>query len=146
MSNIHFKEFRKGDVSEVVDSNNLAHNNNMNDFVSKDLLEAKLETIESRMDARVVSIESGIKATNEKIDSLLSDIKSLKSTTITVAVGAVLTILFGIAGFNAALLSNMVASYESGKNTATAISESTNELKNTREELSKISKTLADKQ
>jgi len=51
------------------------------------------------------------------------DYKSVKNTSITTGIGAVLAIVFGVAAFNATVLSNMLASFESGKNTSTAQAE-----------------------
>jgi len=104
----------------------------MNDITRYEL-DAKLETIEARMDGRVASIEA-------KIDSFLSaqaerdkrvdldiarmaesqagiraDIKSMKTTTIVTAITAVLAIVFGIATFNATLTSNMISAFQMGK-------------------------------
>ncbi len=47
----------------------------------------------------------------------------LKTTIIVTAISAVLAIVFGVAAFNATVLSNMVASFESGKNTSAAQAE-----------------------
>ena len=80
---------------------------------------AKLETIETRMDARVASIERLIAEAIASSHKTRSDIKNLKWTMIATAIATVL----GIAAFNATVLSNMVAPFESGKNTAAAQAE-----------------------
>lgn len=108
-------------------------------------IDAKLEAVESRMDGRVARIESALAAsaalTDERsrhfdarmarMEAALSDLRSetrsaiasLKTTVIVTAISAVLAIVFGVATFNATVLSNMVASFESGKNTAAAQAE-----------------------
>lgn len=120
-------------------------------------LDAKLETIEARMDGRVVELAGKIdgylgrmeerdKRNDERaanFASSLADMKSelhetrgemklaigsMKTTVITTGIGSVLAIVFGIAAFNATVLSNMVASFESGKSTATAVGEATKRL------------------
>ena len=80
--------------------------------VTNELLDAKLETIETRMDCRVASIERLMLETRQ-------DIKNLKMSMVVTGIAVVL----GIAAFNATVLSNMVAAFESGKNTAAAQAE-----------------------
>ena len=111
----------------------------------RDFIDAKLEAVESRMDGRVASIESALAAFTALMDersrhfdirlarmeALISEIRSemlsaltgLRTTIIVTAVSAVLAIVLGIAAFNATVLSNMVAAFESGKNTSAAQAE-----------------------
>ncbi len=98
---------------------------------TKDYIESKLETIEARMDGRIAAMQEINKSTNDKIDALSSNITQLKYVTVTTGIAAVL----GIAAFNATVLSNMVASFESGKNTAQAISNASSELKATQSDI-----------
>ncbi|NHZ96636.1 hypothetical protein F2P46_12920 [Massilia sp. CCM 8734] len=49
-----------------------------------------------------------------------ADMKDLKKTVIITAITASLATVFGVAAFNATLLSGMISSFESGKNTARA--------------------------
>lgn len=97
------------------------HNEGMNS-VSKDLLDARLETIEVRMDARMARIEELIGDTRREIDLMRQeskiDNKSTRTTMIVTGISSVLAIVLGVGAFNATVLSNMVASFESGKNTA----------------------------
>lgn len=71
------------------------------------------------MDARVASIERSITDAIAYAIETRRDIKNLRWTIIATAIATVL----GIAAFNATVLSNMVASFESGKNTAAAQAE-----------------------
>lgn len=111
----------------------------------RDFLDAKLEAVESRMDARVASIESALAAFSSlmeersrhldarmarmesTISEIMSEIRSamagLKTTIIVTAISAVLAIVLGVAAFNATVLSAMVASFEAGKNTSAAQAE-----------------------
>ena len=86
---------------------------------TREEIDAKLQLIETRMDGRVASIERSVADAIESARETRGDIKSLKWTIIGTAIATVL----GIAAFNATVLSNMVASFESGKNTATAQAE-----------------------
>lgn len=106
-----------------------------------DYVDAKIETVESRMDGRVARIESALAASAaltdersrhsearmERMEAALSEIRSaiasLKITIVVTAISAVLAIVLGVAAFNATVLSNMVASFESGKNTSAAQAE-----------------------
>lgn len=82
-------------------------------------IDAKLQLIETRMDARVASIERAVADSISAANETRKDIQNLKWTMIVTAIATVLA----IAAFNATLLSNMVASFESGKNTAMAQAE-----------------------
>jgi hypothetical protein len=86
---------------------------------AREEIDAKLQLIETRMDARVASIERAVADSIAAAVETRNDIKNLKWTMIVTAIATVL----GIAAFNATVLSNMVASFESGKNTATAQAE-----------------------
>lgn len=102
---------------------NVEHNDNMTP-ATKDLLDARLETIEVRIDARMGRIEELIGDTRREIDLMRqeskADNKSTRATMIVTGISSVFAIVLGIAAFNATVLSNMVASFESGKNTASA--------------------------
>ena len=68
---------------------------------------ANLEAIETRMDARVASIERSVADAISFANETRRDIKNLKWTIIATAIATVL----GVAAFNATVLSNMVASF-----------------------------------
>ena len=104
----------------------------MND-ITREEFNAKLETIEVKMDARVESVSAKIDAfiavqaeRDKRMEAIVSQIStthaeiktsinSMKTTTIVTAVSAVLAIVIGIAGFNAMLTSNMIASFQMGR-------------------------------
>lgn len=109
--------------------------------ITREELDAKLEAIEARMDARVVTIGGKIdaflaaqterdKASEyrfQRIESDISEIKqsigssfgSMKNTLIVTAVSTVLAIVIGVAAFNATLTSNMLSAFQAGKAEAT---------------------------
>jgi ElaB/YqjD/DUF883 family membrane-anchored ribosome-binding protein len=68
--------------------------------------------------------------------------RSLKTILVTTAIGTVIAIVGGIAAFNATVLSNMMSSFESGKNTATSIVQATDQLKQVQDDLSKTQQQL----
>ncbi|WP_070251979.1 hypothetical protein [Duganella phyllosphaerae] len=120
--------------------------------LTREEFDAKLETIEVKMDGRVASIQASVdnylklqtesakrledrlirmesdvsdgrKETKAEGDKASADMKSLKTAIIVTAVSTVAAILFGVLSFNTMLTSNMLASFESGKNTASAQEE-----------------------
>ncbi|MDK6079681.1 hypothetical protein [Massilia varians] len=108
---------------------------------TREEIDAKLQVIETRMDGRVASIEAKIdsltsvlnerfKSMDERMGRIEGDardtkasVSGLKSTIIWTAVSTVVAIVLGVAAFNATVLSNMVASFESGKSTSAAQAE-----------------------
>lgn len=153
----HLNEIIGGDVATV--------------GMTREEMTAKLELVEAKADARLSrfeermdqsisemrrdtgrmesSIESFKSTTEASIQGLKSSVEassaSVKSTMITAAVGAVLAIVLGVAAFNATVLSNMVASFESGKSTAAAIAQASEQMKQTQEQLKAIQEALAQK-
>ncbi|WP_338523336.1 hypothetical protein NUH87_26640 [Pseudomonas batumici] len=107
----------------------------MND-ITREEFNAKLETIEAKMDARVESVSSKIEsfmavqaerdkrmeATVNQISANHSELKSslgsMKTTVIVTAVSTVLAIVIGVASFNATLTSNMFSAFQAGKSEA----------------------------
>lgn len=101
--------------------------------ITREEFNAKLETIEVKMDARVESVSAKIDAfvaiqaeRDKRMEETLnqisnnhgeikSSIGSMKTTMIVTAISTVLAIVIGIAGFNAMLTSNMVASFQMGR-------------------------------
>lgn len=108
------------------------HTQTMNN-INREEFNAKLETIEVKMDARVESVSAKIDAfiavqaeRDKRMEAIVSQIStthaeiktsinSMKTTTIVTAVSAVLAIVIGIAGFNAMLTSNMITSFQMGR-------------------------------
>lgn len=110
----------------------VGHTKIMNE-ITREEFNARMETIEVKMDARVESVSAKIDAfmaiqaeRDKRMESTLnqistnhgeikSSIGSMKTTMIVTAVSTVLAIVIGIAGFNAMLTSNMVASFQMGR-------------------------------
>lgn len=125
-------------------------------------LDAKLETIEARMDGRVAAIQASIDGFMGRMEerSLRTDdrfarieesqrdtqasLGGLKTTIIVTALSTVLAIVFGVAAFNATVLSNMLASFESGKNTSAAQAEVKRQTEETAALLKQIQQRLDD--
>ncbi|OPA89003.1 hypothetical protein BFW86_16985 [Pseudomonas fluorescens] len=104
----------------------------MND-ITREEFNAKIETIEAKMDARVESVSAKIEGflaaqaeRDKRLDGVLAQIgkdngetktsiTSMKTTLIVTAVSTVLAIVLGVAGFNTALTSNMLSAFQLGK-------------------------------
>lgn len=106
-------------------SHSLNDNEDMETPINRAELDAKLETIEARMDGRLARMEAVVdsirdeaRETRSDIREIRSDMKSMKSTVITTAIAAVVAIILGVAGFNAALTSNMLTAFQAGQQTA----------------------------
>lgn len=128
------KSYAHGMNSGEIDDNVQKKSNteNMND-ITREEFNAKLETIETKMDSRVEAVSSKIDAfvavqveRDKRMEATLhqiftnhaeikSSIGSMKTAMIVTAVSTVLAIVIGIAGFNAMLTSNMVASFQMGR-------------------------------
>lgn len=78
--------------------------------VTTDLLNARLKTVETRMDARILAIEAAIAGLIESQRQLRADIKSLRVTVVVTAIASVLA----IGAINATVFSNMLAAFKSG--------------------------------
>lgn len=115
----------------------------MNDDMPRPELDAKLELLETRMDARVASIEnkidaflaaqaardsaqgirnSGFETAIHRLERSTAELKAslnaMKTTMIVTAISAVLAIVFGSASFNSALTSNMLAAFQAGRSSS----------------------------
>lgn len=94
---------------------------------------ARLETIEVRLDGRIAALESSVK-------DVQNSISNLKSTVLWTAV----TSVFAMAAFNATVLANMVASFEAGKDTSEAQAEIRRQTDETARILREIQAQLAE--
>lgn len=75
------------------------------------------------MDERFKSMDERYKSLDQRMERVESSISSLKTTMIVTAVSTVIAIVLGVAVFNATMLSNMLAAFESGKNTSAVQAE-----------------------
>ena len=94
--------------------------------ITREEIDAKLEANEARRDAMFATINGKLDLIVERLESQIKRIDkleqamiSLKSTVIITGISSSIAIILGVAGFNATLLSNMTATFESGKETAT---------------------------
>lgn len=112
-------------------------------------LDAKLEAIEARADARLSRFEDRIdqailemRRDREELRRGLEadqqvrrdELRNLKTNLWVAAI----TVILGVAAFNATVLSNMVASFDSGRSTAEAVGKAGQEIEKARELLEQV--------
>jgi hypothetical protein len=92
---------------------------------TREEIDAKLSASEARVEARLAAIEGRfgridavLQSISDQIKTIAADTKTLRQTIITTAIATGVAVILGVGAFNATVLGNMVASFESGKNTA----------------------------
>jgi uncharacterized protein YegL len=78
---------------------------------------AKLSATDARIARRVSRIEDLEATISENVQEIRADLRKLsdlKTTIVTTAIAAVLAIVFGVASFNAALISNILTALQAG--------------------------------
>lgn len=101
-------------------------------------IDARLADFGARIDQAIQGLGRERERFEKDLDEMKGAIKADgKSTRVTLWTVGVATVL-GIAAFNATVLSNMVASFESGKNTADAIAKAADQLRQAQELAAKV--------
>ncbi|CAN7680305.1 hypothetical protein LJR039_005452 [Pseudorhodoferax sp. LjRoot39] len=118
---------------------------------SREEIDAKLQALESSMDRRVAEFVARmdvrdveqkaqfetmlreLRSTSEQAVATRREVRTATIALLSVVVASALATVFGLAG----VLNNMVASYESGRNTATAVTTATEQLKSISDRLDK---------
>lgn len=106
------------------------------------LYQKQFADLAAAQDAQKSQVEAAkkeqLQAIGEAQKASTADMVSLKRTIAVAGIGTALTVLFGIAAFNATLLSNMMASFESGKNTMQQVNQVSNQLNETARKLAEV--------
>jgi len=113
--------------------------------VTRHELESRLEVFEKVNDAHMVRIETLIDTIRSETSEFKSELRavrteqrsdahSLKTTFLVTAVSC----FFGIGALNFSLVSNMLSAFESGKSTATTLTQATEQMKQTQEQLKSL--------
>lgn len=79
-------------------------------------LEASIHALSRRMEERFAQVDARMSHIEASVAATKNEIGGLRTTIVVTAIGAVI----GIAAFNATVLSNMLASFESGRNVSAA--------------------------
>ncbi len=123
------------DIAEKLESSN-----NESQRRLQERLERQIESITNLNAAARIDFAKDLKSAEKGIvdrvensnkttvDQIKAENKSMKSTMIITAIGTALTIVIGVAAFNSTVLSNMVASFETGKSVAAELAKSSAEL------------------
>ncbi|GJI87307.1 hypothetical protein [Duganella hordei] len=83
----------------------------------------KLDAMAAQLNGRLDAMAARLDGHGERIDALEHAVGSLKTTVIVTGISSVIAIVFGVATFNATLLSNMTATFQAGKDVATTQAE-----------------------
>jgi len=121
--------------------------------MTREEVDAKIVANEARSDAQVAAILGKIDALIARMDAfeqemrettrgIIDQMNSLKKTIIITGITSVLAIIFGVASFNATLLNNMNAMYDSGMASGVWRSKMEQETAETRLILQKINQRL----
>lgn len=121
--------------------------------MTREEVDAKIVANEARSDAQVAAILGKIDALIARMDAfeqemrettrgIIDQMNSLKKTIIITGITSVLAIIFGVASFNATLLNNMNAMYDSGTASGAWRSKMEHEAAETRQILDRINQRL----
>lgn len=123
------------DTTQLHSDREQSYDGGMTSTMTREEMTARLDAQDARLEARVQRVEllgEQIKSSDAEI---VSEMKSMKWWMI----GTGLSVVLGIASFNATVLSNMVASFESGKTTAQSLAQ-------TQADLEKVAKSVQETQ
>jgi hypothetical protein len=88
---------------------------------NREEIDAKLQTVEARLDGRVMAIQVMYEGLIRRIDELAeritrleATVEQLRTTVVVTAISAVIATVLGVAAFNSALSSNMLAAMKAG--------------------------------
>lgn len=121
--------------------------------MTREEVDAKIVANEARSDAQVAAILAKIDGIIARMDAferemrettrdIVAEMKNLKKTLVITIISAGLAVVFGVAGFNATLLNNMSAMYDSGSSSGAWRSKMEHEAAETRQILDKINQRL----
>ncbi len=102
----------------------------------------KMASIEGKIDALASLLNEKTSAMAITIAEIKTDIKNWRTTVFVTAISIGLATVFGVAAFNATVLSNMLAAFESGKNMSAAQAEVQRQLEATAVLLDKVQKQI----
>lgn len=151
-----FQNYSKGTTPNDINTNNSKQDyNKPMSNITREEFDAKLETIEARMDARLVSIEGKIdtflalsdereKSNKERfthLDKSFSEVVNSSKDFKYWLIGTALAIVVGLYSANNSLVQNMFTSFQAGGNTSTFANQTNEALK----DVSSSIKELAEK-
>lgn len=78
-------------------------------------VDAKIGASEARTDSKFATVIARLDALTTEMREMRVEMSNIKISIILTVIASTLAIIFGVAGFNASLLNNMLASFDSGK-------------------------------
>ncbi|MYM22308.1 hypothetical protein GTP46_06605 [Duganella sp. FT135W] len=83
--------------------------------MNREEADAKIGASEARTDSKFATVLARFDALTAAVREMKAEMRNIKMTVILTGVSTGLAVIFGVAGFNASLLNNMLASYDSRK-------------------------------
>jgi hypothetical protein len=83
--------------------------------MNREEVDAKIGAREARTDSKFATVIARLDALTAEMREMRVEMSNIKISIILTVIASTLAIIFGVAGFNASLLNNMLASFESGK-------------------------------
>ena len=102
--------------------------------MTREEMTARLELVEAKADARLGRVE-------ERMDQAIAEMRHLKLTIITTGIAVVL----GLGAANVSMVQSMLASFESGKSSGAAITQATEQLKQTQQQIQSLQDALVQR-
>ncbi len=112
---------------------------------AKEAADLRAELDKQTTNAHLKASDARLKNIEDLLTETTKSVSGLRTTMILTAVSTVLTIVLGVAAFNATLLSNMLASFESGKNSAAAQADVRRQVEETAVLLRQMQKQMDEK-
>lgn len=86
--------------------------------MNREEVDAKIDASEARTDSKFATVIARLDALTTAMREMKAEmgkLRNIKMTVILTGVSTAIAVIFGVAGFNASLLNNMLASFDSGK-------------------------------
>jgi hypothetical protein len=83
--------------------------------MNREEVDAKIGASEARADSKFATVIARLDALITEMREMRVEMSNIRISVILTVIASTLTIIFGVAGFNASLLNNMLASFDSGK-------------------------------
>lgn len=107
--------------------------------------DGRLDRFDERINLSIKHMENSVDRVEASVDLLKNNISNLKSTVVITGISSVLAIFLGVGAFNATVLSNMVASFDSGRSVSNELNLVSNQVARTAELLEKIQKEQSER-
>jgi hypothetical protein len=83
--------------------------------MNREEVDAKIGASDARTDSKFATVIARFDALTAEVREMKAEMRNIKMTVILTGMSTALAVVFGVAGFNASLLNNMLGSFDSGK-------------------------------